>query len=73
MILVRKIQKLALNSSTLTHIECGQSLRYGTSIVLIRVNKQHGRSPVGSVARGIVFVVFGLVGPERAAEVGGED
>lgn len=72
MILVRKVQKFTLNALPLTYIERRQTLCNRTSIVLIRMNKQHGRCPVASVARGIMFVVFGLVGPEGAVEVSGE-
>ena len=37
------------------------------------MNDQHWRFPVGGISRGIPFVVLGLVGPEGALEVGGED
>ena len=70
--LIREIQKLALNPPALTHVERRQAVGDGTPVVQVGMDDEHGRVPVGGMARGIPFVVFGLVGPEGAFEVGGE-
>lgn len=45
MSLIREIQKLTLDPSTLTHIKRSQPITNGTSIIQIRVDEQHGRVP----------------------------
>ena len=70
--LIRKIQKLARNPSALTHVERRQAVSDGTPVIQIRMDEEHGRFPGSGMARGIPLVVFGLVGPEGAFEIGGE-
>ena len=70
--LIREIQKFALNPFALAHIKRRQAISDGTPIIQIGMDKEHGRFPICGMPRGIPLVVFGLVRPEGAFEVGGE-
>ena len=69
--LIGEIQEFALDALALTHIERRHAVSDGTSVVQIRMDEEHGCFPVGGMARGIPLVVFGLLGPEGAFEIGG--
>ena len=69
--LIGKIQEFALDALALTHIERRHAVGDRTPVVQVGMDEEHGCFPVSGVARGIPLVVFGLLGPEGAFEIGG--